>query len=179
MNFLDFEGEQLYFDVPVSDEVGRLLELASEAGRDDRAEGYLLRAYFLEPEHLTVLVALYRFFYYKQRFDDALLVADRSLHSAARQLGLRSSWQTMSLSELGHGVLVSMGLTRFYLHALKASGFMLLRMQNIDEALQRLYKLSELDPSDQFGASMLIELGEMASEYSSYSGAEVEEKIQA
>jgi tetratricopeptide (TPR) repeat protein len=158
MDFLDYEGEQLYFDDPVSQEVADLLDKASDLGRDDSAENYLLRAYFLEPEHLTVLVALYRFYYYKQRYEDALVIADRSLDVSASLLGLRDTWQEMNVNELGHGVLISMGLTRFYMHALKASGFVLLRMQRIDEALLRLYKLTELDPQDQFGALPLIDV---------------------
>jgi len=156
MDFLDYETDKLYFDEPVSDEVAQLLEQASAAGREDRAEQILLKAYFLEPKHLTVLVALYRFYYYKQRYEDALRIADRSLEISGEQLGLRSKWSKMNLSELGYGVLISMGMTRFYLHALKASGFVLLRMQRIDEALKRLNKLTELDPKDQFGARPLI-----------------------
>ncbi len=162
MDFLDFEGEKLYFDDPVSPEVALLLDQASEAGRGDDAEAPLLRAYFLEPTHLTVLVALYRFYYYKQRYEEALMVADRTLDIAGRQLGLPSDWRHLSMNQLGHGVLVSMGLTRFYLYALKASGFMLLRMSRLTEALERLEKLSEVDPSDQFGAGPLIDLAQSA-----------------
>ncbi len=159
MDFLDYEGEKLYFDDPVSDEVAQLLDKASAAGRDNSAENSLLRAYFLEPNHLTVIVALYRFYYYKQRYTEALTIADRALEVSAKQLGLRTGWDEMNISELGYGVLISMGLTRFYLHALKASGFVLMRMERIDEALERLNKLAELDPQDQFGAQPLIQLG--------------------
>lgn len=162
MDFLDFEGEKLYFDEPLSAEAERMIAHASEAGRDPRAEEYLMRAFFLEPNHLTVLVALYRFFYYTQRFDDAMLTADRAMDSAARQLGLMHGWRKLTINELGQGVLVSMGLTRFYLLALKASGFILLRMHAIPQALERLNKLAELDPADQFGARPLIELAEAA-----------------
>lgn len=166
MDFLDYEGDKLYFDEPVSPAVEKLLDEASEAGRDDRAENSLLQAYFLEPNHLTVLVALYRFYYYKQRYEDALIVADRALEVSGKQLELRTGWQEMNISELGYGVLISMGLTRFYLHALKASGFVLLRMQKIDDALLRLYKLTELDPQDQFGGKLLINVAINARDFS-------------
>lgn len=158
MDFLDFEGEKLYFDEPVSSEVKVLLDKASALGRDDAAEKLLMRAYLLEPEHLTVLVALYRYFYYKQRLEDALIVGERALEVSARLLGLRSSWKDLTINELGQGVMVSMGLTRFYLHSLKAVGFILLRLKRITESLERLNKLKELDTSDQFGARPLIDI---------------------
>ena len=158
MDFLDFEGDGLYFDEPVVPEVEELLNEASSAGRTKLAENRLMRAYFLQPDHLSVLVALYRYFYYKQRYEDALLVAERALEISGKQLGLRTDWEGMSVDELGYGVMVSMGLTRFYLHALKAVGFIFLRMRNIDEALERLNKVAELDKSDQFGVRPLIEI---------------------
>lgn len=158
MDFLEFSEEKLYFDDPVSFEVEKLLKQASEAGTSDAAEACLMRAYFLEPEHLTVLVALYRYLFYKHRYDEALLVADRTLVISGNRLGLSRSWNNMTASELGHGVLVSMGLTRFYLFALKASGYMYMRLGEMISALERLNKVADLDPADQFGCRELIEI---------------------
>jgi len=158
VDFLDFSGEKLYFDDPVSLEVEKLLKRASDFGTSDEAEVSLMRAYFLEPEHLTVLVALYRYFFYKHRYDEALVVADRTLDISAKRLGLRRHWSDMTVAEIGHGVLVSMGLTRFYLFALKASGYMYMRLGDMVSALERLNKVAELDPADQFGSSPLIEI---------------------
>ena len=158
MDFLDFNEDKLYFDEPVSAEVRKLLEQASKDGTSDAAEASLMRAYFLEPEHLIVLVALYRYLYYKHRYDEALMVADRALLASAKQLGLSRGWDEMTVMELGYGVLVSMGLTRFYLHALKASGFMYMRLGDMVSALERLNKIAELDPADQFASSHLIEI---------------------
>jgi Tfp pilus assembly protein PilF len=160
VDFLDFSGEKLYFDDPVSLEVEKMLKRASEAGTSDTAEVSLMRAYFLEPEHLTVMVALYRYLFYKHRYDEALLVADRTLVITAKRLGLRRGWDDMTVAELGHGVLVSMGLTRFYLFALKASGYMYMRLGDMVSALERLNKVAELDPADQFGSRPLIEIAE-------------------
>lgn len=158
MDFLDFSGEKLYFDDPVSLEVEKLLKRASDLGTSDDAEASLMRAYFLEPEHLTVQVALYRYFFYKHRYDEALVVADRTLEITAKRLGLRRSWSEMTATEMGHGVLVSMGLTRFYLFCLKASGYIYMRLGDMVSALERLNKMAQLDPADQFGSSILIEI---------------------
>jgi carbonic anhydrase/acetyltransferase-like protein (isoleucine patch superfamily) len=77
MNLLDFTGEETYFDEHVKPEVESLIQRAPETYGGLEADRSLLRAYLLEPEHLTVLVDLYRYFYYRHEYADALLVADR------------------------------------------------------------------------------------------------------
>lgn len=160
MDFLDFEGQDLYFDAPISSEVTELLKQAAECYPEAESETLLMRSYFLEPEHLTVLVALYRYYYYQHRYEDAVLVSDRALKVAGRMLGFRMEWSQLPLSELGGGVMVSMGLIRFYLLALKASGYLMLRIGDFEEASRRLNKLAELDSTDQFGSAFLREMAQ-------------------
>lgn len=155
MDFLDFEGQELYFDTPLSEEVATLLKRAADIYPAAECEAILMRGYFLEPEHLTVLVALYRYYYYQHRYDDALVVSERALKAAGRLLDFRVDWPDLRLSEVGNGVMVSMGLLRFYLLALKASGYLLLRIGNFEEAARRLDKLAELDTNDQFSSGYL------------------------
>lgn len=156
MDLLEFNGQPMYFDEPVSAEVEGLLRSASEGYSEGKAEQDLFRAYFLEPEHLTVLVALYRYFYYRHRFEDALRVADRAIRVTADKLRLPHDWRALTPDQLGHGVMVSMSLTRFLLLALKGSGFILLRMGDPVGALERLQKIIEMDSSDRLGATELI-----------------------
>jgi len=158
VDFLDFEGQELYFDAPLSSEVAGLLKQAAESYPGVESEVLLMRGYFLEPEHLSVLVALYRYYYYQHRYHDALLVSERALKVAGRLLGFRVDWQDLRLSEVGNGVMVSMGLIRFYLLALKASGYLLMRVGAFEEAARRLDKLAELDANDQFGSAFLREM---------------------
>jgi hypothetical protein len=73
MDLLDFTGEDMYFDRPLSAEVEALIADAADRYGTDTAELSLMRAYLIAPEQLTVLVALYRFFYYRQRYPEALL----------------------------------------------------------------------------------------------------------
>lgn len=158
MDFLDFEGQDLYFDDPLSEEVSELLEMASQVYPSDEAEKYLMRSYFLEPDHLMVHVALYRFFYYQHRYEDALVVADRSLKVAGERLGLPLQWEKLEPENLGGGVFVSMGLTRFYILALKARAYLQLRLNALDEAIYCLEKIQQLDPKDQFGSAFLLKI---------------------
>ncbi len=156
MDFLDFEGRDLYFDSPNSSKVDELIHLSSEAYPDDKAEYYLLRSYFYEPDNLSVLVALYRYYYYQHQYERALNVAERALEVSGKQLGYMVGWEDLNQASLGNGVLVSMGLTRFYLLGLKASAYLLMRLDDLDGAIQRLSKIQELDPADQFGVNDLL-----------------------
>jgi hypothetical protein len=158
MDLLDFEAESLYFEDQLPEEVAGLLEAAASAYGDESAEQQLLRAYFLEPEHLTVLVALYRYYYYQHRYPDAFLVAERAMDISARQLELRCTWQQLTLERLGVGVAKSMTLTRFFLMALKGSGYLQLRMGDTRSGLARLEKVAELDVDDRMGVRTLVEI---------------------
>jgi len=156
MDLLDFTGEEMYFDRPLPAEVDALITAAAEQYGTDAAEHSLMRAYFLAPDHLSVLVALYRFFYYRQRYADALVVADRAIALACRELGLHADWQRLSAEDLHAAAQQSMVLTRFLLLALKGAGFLLLRMERPAEALERLEKAAAIDDDDRLGLTDML-----------------------
>lgn len=166
MDLLDFDGEAMYFDEPLSDQVQALIDEAaqryrtarggtlesSEGGMDEQgggAECCLLRAYLLAPDQLTVLVALYRFFYYQHRYDEALLIADRAIVAASRQLGLDEDWHQLNGQVLSHAAGQSLAMTRFLLLALKGAAWLLLRLERPESALERLAPLVAFDTKDQ------------------------------
>jgi tetratricopeptide (TPR) repeat protein len=157
MDLLDFTGEDMYFDRPLPAEVEGLIADAAEHYGEDRAEHALMRAYFLAPGHLSVLVALYRFFYYRQRYDEALTVADRALAEAGRELGFGADWRVMTDDDLGRAAAQSMTLTRFVLLALKGAGFLLMRMDRPAEALERFEKAAAFDSSNRLGLTELLD----------------------
>jgi tetratricopeptide (TPR) repeat protein len=155
---LDFEAQSLYFEDALPATVEELLQEAASAYGSDAAERLLLRAYFLEPGHLTVLVALYRYFYYQHRYEDALLVAERAMAITGGRLGLRDGWQDLTLPSLAPAIMRSMTLTRFYLMALKGAGYLLLRSGDIRAGLARLEKVAELDTDDRLGVRALVQV---------------------
>jgi tetratricopeptide (TPR) repeat protein len=158
MDLLDFSGEALYFDEPVSPDVDALLLDAAQRYGEPSAERNLLLAYFLEPEHPTVLVALYRYFYYQHRYREALIIAERAIRLTAQRLDLPTSWRALSESDLAQSALNSMSLTRFLLFALKGSGYLLLRLGEPAEALERLETLAAIDTRDRLGVHELLQL---------------------
>ncbi len=158
MDLMQFDQTTLYFDDPLPPEIERLLLNAGACYGDGEAEAMLLRAYFLAPEQLTVLVALYRYYFYQHRLDDALRVADRAMNVAGRRLDLPAEWQQLHPEHIGHAVLRSMGLLRFYLMVLKAAGYIHLRQGNAAAGQAMLEKLVELDSHDRLGGKALLDV---------------------
>jgi len=71
MDLLDFEAQGLYFEEPDVAGVKEMIVTAAENYATGDAELPLLKAYFLAPQSLNVLVALNRFYYYQHRLEDA------------------------------------------------------------------------------------------------------------
>lgn len=158
MDLLDFEGGQLYFDEPIDGVAKHEIDEAAEHYGETTTEHRLLRAYFLEPEHPLVLVALYRYFYYQHRFADALRVADRIVVLFAKRLGFPEDWHELDRPRFENGVLVSMTMLRFYMLALKGAGYLELRLGQYESALARLQKVVDLDERDRLGAKELLQV---------------------
>ena len=157
-DFLDFEIDSMYFDSPLDQEVDSLINQASESYGTEKAELLLLRAYLMAPEHLSVLVALYRYYYYQHRLTDALIVADKAIKSAAKELHIGDNWKTVRPLEVAAGAFRSVGLVRFYLLALKAAGVVMVRLGDFDNGVEAMNKVLEHDPNDRLKTKELLEI---------------------
>lgn len=162
IDLLEFDSEDLYFDEAIDSEARQCLDLASEHYGTEQSEEALMRAYFLEPEHPMVLVALYRFYYYQHRLKDSLRVAERVLKVIGKRLEFPEDWRDLTEMRLGSGVMISMTLIRFYMLALKGAGFLELRLGDYGSALKRLEKVVELDSKDRLGAQALLDVAREA-----------------
>ncbi|WP_153130684.1 hypothetical protein [Dechloromonas hortensis] len=158
MDLLDFSDCKLYFEEPLPAEAERLIAQAASEYGEATAEMALLRAHLLAPENLTVLVGLYRYYFYQHRLEDALIVAERAMQLSGRHLGLPPDWNQLDETRLGSAAANSFGLLRFYLLALKAASVVLLRLGKIAASRARLIKLAGLDSRDQLGAGKLLEV---------------------
>lgn len=158
MDLLDFSDCTLYFENPLPAEVEDLINQAAQEYGGDGAETSLLRARRLAPENLSVLVGLYRYYFYQHRLEDALQVAERAIYLSGRHLGLPADWIELDEAWLAAAAATSFGLLRFYLLAHKAVSVVLLRLGRIPESRARLLKLASLDSRDQLGATKLLEV---------------------
>jgi len=158
MDLQDFEGQDMYFNAELPPKVAALIEQAAECYGEGEAEKPLLRAFFLAPENLMVYVALYRFYYYQHRYSDALFIADKAMQVTGKALNLPEDWRELEKGHLGVAAIQSMGMLRFYLLALKGAGYLNLRLNRINEAIEILSKLVELDERNRLGAGMLLDI---------------------
>lgn len=156
MDLLEFEPGQLYFDEPLPADAERLLAEAAAAYSNGHAELPLLRAYRVAPRSLSVLVALYRYYYYQHRLEEALQVADQTWRTAGEGIGFPDEWRQLRPAHLAGAVLRSMGQVRFCLTALKAGGYLCLRLGRVAEGRERLSRVRGLDEKDRLGAGALL-----------------------
>ncbi len=158
MDLLDFSDCKLYFEEALPAAVESLIAEAAADFGGPGAELALLRANLLAPDHLSVIVALYRYYFYQHKLDQVLIVAERAMRLSASHLGLPNDWRQLDERAIGAAAATSFGLLRFYLLALKAESVVLLRMGRIRDSRDRLKKLSGLDSKDHLGAAKLLDV---------------------
>ncbi len=152
-----FPEEGVLFGTQVPPEINALLQQAVAAYEDtERAESLLLEARRRAPRQLEVYIALYKFYFYKFRLEQAETAAGEALIRCAELGGFSQNWR--DLTPGGADWRVAEGPPRVYLYTLKALSFIRLRRGDSATAGEILEKLRELDPEDQVGAEVLRDL---------------------
>jgi tetratricopeptide (TPR) repeat protein len=136
-----------------------------EAGRafaqDDVAEWHLREARRIAPEHAAILIAFYRYYFYKGRLEGALEVARTCLVKAAVDLGFEShlidDWRQVTRKDAIFDSYEAV-LARFFLFTLKGYAYLQMRLGNFSEGRDAVLKLLELDPGDKIGATVLLDV---------------------
>lgn len=158
MDLLDFEAQGLYFEATDVAGVADLIASASEHYADGLAELPLLKAYFLAPESLNVLVALNRFYYYQHRLDESLVATQKALEVIRPLVGFPEDWQALQLEHITSTPAALLTQVRSYLFTLKAIGFIHMRLEQLDTSQAIFEKLVSLDSQNRIGAQGLLEL---------------------
>jgi len=158
MDLLDFEAQGLYFEEPDVAGVKEMIAAAAENYATGDAELPLLKAYFLAPESLNVLVALNRYYYYQHRLEDALQATLKALAVIRPLIDFPEDWRELQPSHLSNAPTELLTQVRLYLFTLKAIGFLNMRLENLDVSQGIFEKLVGLDSMDRIGAKGLLEL---------------------
>lgn len=158
MDLQDFDSDSLYYDEPLAPEVAARLAAAAEQYGEGTAEQPLLEAQALAPDDLTVLVGLYRFYYYQHRYQDALQIAHRALEVVGPRLCLPANWREIDAGQLAVAAERGIALLRFYLLALKGAGYLNLRLGRFEQGKSMLAKVVELDTNNRLGARLLLDV---------------------
>jgi len=158
MDLLDFEAEGLYFEQADVAGVKELIAQAAEDYSNGEAEFPLLRAYFLAPESLNVLVALNRFYYYQHRLEDALLATYKALAVIRASIDFPEDWQDLQQQHIDDTPSQLLTQVRLYLFTLKAVGFLNMRLHHLELSQQIFEKLVSVDNKNRIGAQALLDL---------------------
>jgi tetratricopeptide (TPR) repeat protein len=157
MPVVAFHEDRVMFCVNVPKDINALLQRAVAAYDDTPlAESLLWEAQQLDPKQLEVYVALYKFYFYKNRIGEAEQVVLKSLQQSAEQGGFSEDWNELTPSSTDW--FNTANPQRLHLYAMKALSFIRLRQADVDGAEKVLAKLRELDPTDQVGGSVLDQL---------------------
>jgi tetratricopeptide (TPR) repeat protein len=139
----------------------RLREAGRAYAQDEVAERHLHEARRLAPDHAAVLIAFYRYYFYKGRLEDALEMARTCLAKAAVDMGLVprlvGSWREVTRDDAAFDTYDAV-LPRFYLFTLKGYAYLQMRLGNLTEGRDAAMKLLELDPNNKLGAKVLLDV---------------------
>ena len=152
-----FHDDRVLFAVDMPPSINALMQQAVAAYDDtQRAESLLWQAQKLGPEQLAIYVALYKFYFYKNFLRQAENVVHMALSQAAELGGFESDWRQLTPASTDWSVGDSP--QRYYLYSLKALAFIRLRLDDAEMGTAILHHLAELDPEDQVGSSVLLDL---------------------
>lgn len=157
MSVVAFHEDRVMFGVNIPAEINAFLQRAVATYDDSPlAESLLWQAQQLDPTQLEVYVALYKFYFYKNRISEAEQIVLQSLRQSAELGGFSADWNQLTPASTDWYSTASP--QRLHLYALKALSFIRLRQSDVGGAESILAKLHELDPTDQVGGSVLQQL---------------------
>lgn len=124
--------------------------------RPQEAERLLAEARRLAADHLAVMIAQYRYALYKHNFAAALDHAEQVLATAARRLNIPADWREVQAGDADFSS--DAPPVRFFLFVLQAYGYVLLRLDRLDEGTEALRKVTDLDMRDQTRTRILLKV---------------------
>ncbi|MGH1392748.1 MAG: hypothetical protein ACRAVC_01750 [Trichormus sp.] len=143
-----------WFEVP--EEVKELLILAAQNWEDtSTSEKYIQAALAMTGENTDVLVAAYRFFFYKNNYFLALQITRQLLDKIKESEKFPDEWEALK------PILVTRREEppiRLYLNAYAATGLVLAKLGEIERAKEISLRVKEIDDKHDFGAGILLDV---------------------
>ncbi len=143
-----------WFQVP--DDIKQLLMLAAQTWENtSESENYMQQALAKAGEHTDVFIAAYRFFYYKNNYLLALQTTIQLLAKIKEAENFPHDWEQLK------PILVSRReepKIRLYLNTYAASGLVLAKLGEIQQAKEISTQVKEIDDKNDFGAGILLDI---------------------
>ncbi|MCC5645595.1 hypothetical protein LC607_22140 [Nostoc sp. CHAB 5824] len=143
-----------WFQVP--EDIKNLLILAAQNwDNTSESEKYIQQALEQTGNNTDVLVAAYRFFYYKNNYSLALQTTVKLLDKIKEIEQFPDDWKQLK------PILVNRKedpQIRLYLNAYAASGLVLAKLGAIEEAKEISTRVKQIDDKNDFGAGILLDI---------------------
>jgi tetratricopeptide (TPR) repeat protein len=143
-----------WYDVPA--DIKNLLVLAAQNWQHTaEADKYMNLALEKTGEHPDVLIAAYRYFFYKNNQPMALKIALKVLDKVKQAENLPDDWEQLKpiLSERRDEPQI-----RLYLNAYAASGLVLAKLGEIEQAKEVTARVQAIDPKRESCATTVFEV---------------------
>ncbi|BAZ49349.1 hypothetical protein NIES4103_19610 [Nostoc sp. NIES-4103] len=143
-----------WFQVP--EDIKKLLILAAQTWENtSESEKYIQQALEQAEGNTEVLVAAYRFFYYKNNYLLALQTAAKVLDKIKEEEQFPDNWQQLE------PILVNRReepKIRLYLNAYAASGLVLAKLGQLEQAKEISTRVKNIDNKNDFGSGILLDI---------------------
>ena len=140
----------------VADDVKELLILAAQTWENtEESTKYMQQALAKTGDNPDVLVAAYRYFYYKNNYILALTTAEKITAKIKKAESLPDIWEELK------PILVKRHeepQIRLYLNAYAASGLVLAKLGKIEQAKEISTRIKGIDEKNDFGAGILLDI---------------------
>ncbi len=141
-------------DIPT--DVKDLLMQAVEQWEDTpKSEQYIYQALEKAGENYDVLIGVYRYFFYKNQPKMALKIAEIVLNKIKKEEQLPENWEDQKPRLIQDK---DQPKIRLYLNAYAATGYILARLGQIEQAKQITEQVKEIDTQRQSSATTVFEV---------------------
>ncbi|NWF58024.1 MAG: hypothetical protein HXY43_01565 [Fischerella sp.] len=143
-----------WFQVP--EEIKKLLILAAENWENtSQSEKYMNQALAKTEDNTEVLVAAYRYFYYKNNYQMALKTVLKVIDKIKKADKLPDDWEQLQPILTNRKEDPSI---RLYINAYAASGLVLAKLGELEKAKEISTKVKSIDDKNDFGAGILLDI---------------------
>lgn len=124
----------------------------------ENSEKLLVQAFDLDPDVLDTYVVFYKFYFYHRLLSEADQWIHLALEKSASQGGFDSNWEGLTIADAQWDD--AEGPERIFLYSLKAKAFIGMKRGDFSTPGTVLEKLAYLDPGDQVGWSVVLQMFE-------------------
>ena len=143
-----------WFEVP--EDIKKLLILAADNWENNyEAEKYINQALSKTGKNTDVLIAAYRYFYYKYNYPMALQIANKVIDTIREVENFTSNWEELKPILIARKEEAKI---RLFLNAYAASGLVLAKLGELEQAKKICIQVKKIDENNEFGAGVLLDI---------------------